>query len=158
MKCSEILFDSDVDDWSEDTSVFNERIIGKKQLTFLIEDEDGEIFGYYLNTEVVEDYGWKQETDSKSFHFNLRCNFNRLESPMKFEAKNLENYRMAGFKMNTAEDDKNLIGMGDVYIFKEQLKHFEVNTYVYQYDNASDKKQGIQEKGCILYRCLSWPR
>ena len=30
--------------------------------------------------------------------------------------------------------------------FKEQLKHFEVNTYVYQYDNASDKKQGIQEK------------
>lgn len=30
--------------------------------------------------------------------------------------------------------------------FKEQLKHFEVNTYVYQYDNASDKKQAIQEK------------
>ena len=30
--------------------------------------------------------------------------------------------------------------------FKEQLKHFEVNTYVYQYDNASDKKQEIQTK------------
>jgi len=30
--------------------------------------------------------------------------------------------------------------------FKEQLKHFEVNTYVYQYDNASDKKQAIQTK------------
>lgn len=26
------------------------------------------------------------------------------------------------------------------------MKHFEVNTYVYQYDNASDKKQAIQTK------------
>ena len=30
--------------------------------------------------------------------------------------------------------------------FKEQLKHYEVNTYVYQYDNASDKKQEIQTR------------
>ena len=30
--------------------------------------------------------------------------------------------------------------------FKEQLKHFEVNNYVYQYDTASDTKQKIQVK------------
>ena len=57
LKCSDIVFDSDVDNWSVRTSVFNERIIGKKQLVFLIEDKDeGEKFGYYLNTEVVEKY------------------------------------------------------------------------------------------------------
>ena len=71
LQCSDIVFDSNVDNWSKDTSVFNERIIGKKQLVFLIEDEDGEKFGYYLNTQVIEKYGKWIETDKKSFHFNL---------------------------------------------------------------------------------------
>ena len=29
-KCSEVIFDSDKDNWSQNTSVLNERIIGKK--------------------------------------------------------------------------------------------------------------------------------
>ena len=53
----------------------------------MIEDEDGEIFGYYLNTEIVEEYRWYQVTDSKSFHFNLQSKNNRLNQPMKFEIK-----------------------------------------------------------------------
>ena len=48
-KCGEVIFDSDKDNWSKDTSVFNERIIGKKQLVFLIEDSEGEKFGYELS-------------------------------------------------------------------------------------------------------------
>ena len=40
-------------------------ILEKKQLTFIIEDEDGEIFGYYYNTEIIEDYGLAAYTDSK---------------------------------------------------------------------------------------------
>ena len=43
MKIGETLFDSNVDDWNVYTSVFNERIIGKKQIVFLIEEEDGEV-------------------------------------------------------------------------------------------------------------------
>ena len=34
LKCDDILFDSKIDEWSENTSVFNERIIGKSKLTF----------------------------------------------------------------------------------------------------------------------------
>ena len=71
LKWGETLFDSNVDNWSKDTSVLNERIIGKKQLVFIIEDDRGEIFGYYMNTEVIEKYCERQETDLKSFHFNL---------------------------------------------------------------------------------------
>ena len=70
--CSELVFDSEVDNWSKNTSVFDKRIIGKKQLIFLIEDTDGELFGYYLNTEVFEKYWGYVETDSKSIHFNFK--------------------------------------------------------------------------------------
>ena len=38
------------------------------------DNEDGEIFGYYLNTAVIEKYDpWNRiETDNKSFEFNLQ--------------------------------------------------------------------------------------
>ena len=32
LECSDIVFDSNVDNWAEGTSEFNDRIIGKKQL------------------------------------------------------------------------------------------------------------------------------
>ena len=42
LKYSEIVFDSDEDNWSINTSVFAEKIMGKDQLLFLIEDEKEE--------------------------------------------------------------------------------------------------------------------
>ena len=48
----------------------NERIIGKSKLVFLIEDEDGEIFGYYLNTKIIDKY-----TDNEGWiHKDANCN------------------------------------------------------------------------------------
>ena len=117
LKCYDILFDSNVDDWSEDTSVFNDRIIGNKQLTFLIEDEDGEKFGYYLNTQVVEEYSWRQ-TDSKSFEFNLQSQNNRLKKPMKFEIKDLKKGRIY---LHGKSDDE-LIWLEDIWLIKENYK------------------------------------
>ena len=52
LKCTDVLFDSFTDNWSENITDFDERINGKKQILFLIEDEDREKFGYYLNTKV----------------------------------------------------------------------------------------------------------
>ena len=89
LNCSDIIFDSDVDNWSRNSSVLNERIIGKKQLLFLIEDGDREKFGYYLNSEIVNKYNERIETDDKSFEFNLESN-GRIKQPMKFEIKNLK--------------------------------------------------------------------
>ena len=48
LRCGEVVFDSDEDNWKQDRSVFNDRIIGRNHLVFLIEDEGGEKFGYYL--------------------------------------------------------------------------------------------------------------
>ena len=116
LKCGEILFDSNVDNW-KNSSVLNERIIGKSKLTFVIENTDGEIFGYYLNTQVVEKYGL-QETDSKSFKFNLQSN-GRLKEPMKFEINDL----IWGGIYLWEKTDGNLINLGDIRLWKENLKN-----------------------------------
>ena len=115
LKCSEILFDSDVDNWPEEPPILNERIIGKKQLAFIIEDIDGEIFGYYCNTQIVEQYGFPgQETDNKSFHFNLQSN-GRLKQPMKFEIKNLIFGGIRLYQKSTIS----LIKLGDIKLAKK---------------------------------------
>ena len=141
LKCTDIIFDSNVDNWSEDTSVFNERIIGKKQLLFLIEDEDGEKFGYYLNTEVIEKYHKHRETDEKSFHFNLQSN-GRLDKLMKFEIIDL---KWGGYYLFEKSDrDFKLITLGDIELKKENNKNLSV---CYQNKNRFDY-HGIKNALC----------
>ena len=61
-------------------SIFNERIMGKKQILFLIEDEEnGEKFGYYLDTIITEEYNNWIRTYNKTFEFTLDSN-GRLEN------------------------------------------------------------------------------
>ena len=117
LKCSDILFDSDVDDWSEYTSVFDKKVYGKKQLTFIIEDEDGQIFGYYMNS-TVKKYSVKLSTDNNSFEFNLQSH-GRLPKPMKFEIKDLEK---GGIVLNQ-QSYYFLISLGEIYLQKENHKN-----------------------------------
>ena len=121
LKCSEVIFDSNVDNWTHHKSVLNEHIIGKKELVFLIEDTNGEKFGYYLNTEVIEKYyPNKVETDSKSFQFNLKSN-GRLSGSMKFPIRDL---RYGGYELyKTSHVYGNLIQLGEISLFKENNKN-----------------------------------
>ena len=117
LKCSEIVFDSNIDNWAEYASVLNERIIGKKQLVCLIEDDRREKFGYYLNNEIIEKYGFSfNKTDNKSFEFNLHSN-GRLQHPTKFEIKDLE-YGYGLIEKNQRE----LIQFGNILLYKKDFK------------------------------------
>ena len=120
LKCLDILFDSNVDNWSHHTSVFDKRIIGKKQLVFLIEDDRGEKFGYYLNTKIVEKYYTRIKTDNKSFEFNLESN-GRLKHPMKFEIINLR----GGYHL-FEKSHKYLIWLGNIFYFLFVKKELEI--------------------------------
>ena len=120
LKCNELVFDSNIDDWSIHSSVFNKRIIGKKQLVFLIVDEENEIFGYYLNTQIENQYyeTFFKATDFKSFEFNLQSNNNRLYKPMKFEIQE----PAYGYYL-TDQSNNLLISLGDINIFKLDKKY-----------------------------------
>ena len=88
LKFCEVVFDSDVNNWSPQTSVFDDKIVGTKQLLFIIEDMVNNVFGYYLSTEIKEVYEFDVATDFNTFLFSLRSN-NRLPNPMKFEMNNI---------------------------------------------------------------------
>ena len=70
-----------------------------------------------MNTEVIDEYGEMNETDKKSFHFNLFSN-GRLKQPMRFEITNL-NY---GYWLYEKSNDE-LIRLGNICLFKENLKN-----------------------------------
>ena len=139
LKHNKILFDSDSHLWTKDISYFDNVIIGKRQLVFLIEAEDGEKFGYYLNTEIIETYDKTIQTDKKSFQFNLQSN-GRLPGSMKFEIKDLKE---GGYILWKKSND-HLIGLGDIVLMKENKK-FE--SCCYQFENSFNY-YGIENAIC----------
>ena len=115
LKCDEILFDSNKDNWNLNHSVFNNKIIKRKQIVFLIEDEEnGRKFGYYLNTQLIEKYRQWIETDTNSFLFTIQSN-NQLNQPMKFEIKNM---KWVGYKLYEKTNNW-LIELGDIKLYKK---------------------------------------
>ena len=83
-KCSEIIFDSDKDDWNQNTSVFDSKIINKSNLMFVIEDTINNKFGGYINSTIDKVDSWI--TDSNAFVFSLKSN-GRINGMMKFNIK-----------------------------------------------------------------------
>ena len=79
----EILFDSFIDDWNIETSVFDSRILYKEKLLFIIESSTNEKFGCFYSTQIssiVEFDSLYQftpktsdqySTDTNTFLFNL---------------------------------------------------------------------------------------
>ena len=122
LKCSEIVFDSMKHNWATETSVLNERIIGKSKLVFLIEDEDGEKFGYFEHTKIQNNIKSFVTTDEYSFHFNLQSQYGRLDSSMKFE---IINKQRGGYRLYH-NNQWDLIRIGDIKLFKENHKNDSV--------------------------------
>ena len=71
-KCLEVIFDSDKDNWSENTSVFGDKLMNKSNLVFVIEEENNNKFGYYFNGTVKTD-GSNMKAQG-SFMFTLKSN------------------------------------------------------------------------------------
>ena len=124
----EVVFDSDIDDWSKDTSTFDQKIFNREKLTFIMEDTEGNVFGGFVNAKIDKyvycEYGeWKGSkiTDKNAFVFSLRSN-GRLKEPMKFDFKS-ENRDWA-FQLQKSIDDYLFVfgGGNDIRINKENSK------------------------------------
>ena len=105
-----IIFDTTFHNWSKYSSELNTKVLGKKQLLFIIEEEDiGEKFGFYLHSEI----SWNFHTmkpHQKSFHFN----FNNCDNLLKFEIRKLK-YEYILFPNESDE----LIQIGDIILYKK---------------------------------------
>ncbi|BFU21714.1 trichohyalin, putative [Entamoeba histolytica] len=116
-RINNILFDSDKDDWNVNTSVFIQRIMNKEHIIIIIEDEDGNKFGGYVNSKIdkVESY----IKDSKSFVFSLKSN-GRMKGMKKFDIKQPQ----CAFYLHSQSDDCLFkFGNGyDIFVGKENIK------------------------------------
>ena len=136
LKCSDILFNYYCDNISEEKTQFIERIKEKRNLVFLIENTDGEVFGYFTDNEI--DNNNNQSTNP--FHFNLKSNNNRLPGPMKFEVKDKNNCGCKLFQKWEFE----LFQFGDINIVKENWKN---HSFCFQNEDYFDY-HGIQNALC----------
>ena len=147
MECNEILFDSDVDDWSKDTSVFDKKVFKQEQLIFLIEDEDGQKFGFYLDGMIMS-YNRDLPGDDNSFCFNLQSN-GRLDRPMKFEVLKSKIFKTNVYHLYP-NVDKNLIRIGDIYLYKKNWKNQSFcQQDCFDYHNIEKAISGKCEMECI---------
>ena len=141
MKCNDILFDSKVDNWNQHTSMFTRTILGIENIIILIEDEDNEIFGFFVDTKLCinfNSYG-QGKIGRNSFEFNLQSN-GRLTEPMKFDIK-----QNGGCCYTICKDyDEKLIEIGDIIIYKQEFKN---ESYCIQSDYYFDYK-GIRKALC----------
>ena len=131
LQCSYVVFDSTIDDWSISTSIFNDVIIGKNHLAFLIETEQGDSIGYYFNPFVTNVFDEWIEADKKSFHFNLGQTESNLKQMMKYDIKEP---RKAGITLFDKSDEW-LVKLGDIYLFKKNNAQM---SYCVYFDNHFD--------------------
>ena len=117
-KCSEVLFDSDKDDWSQNTSVFGDKIYGKSNLMFIVEDTNNNKFGGYLTSTIdkYDDY----IIDKNAFVFSLKSN-GRINGTKKFDISN----SCYSFKIWMKSNSEYLFKFGyeDLGIFKKSYKN-----------------------------------
>ncbi|BFU18597.1 trichohyalin, putative [Entamoeba histolytica] len=113
-RISNILFDSDKDDWKVDTSVFIQRIMNKEHLIIIIKDSNGNKFGGYVHSKIDKTGQWIY--DSNSFLFSLES-IERIKGMMKFDIKEPQ---FAFCLFNQSYDCLFKFGyFGDIEVYKE---------------------------------------
>ena len=134
-------------DWNQNTSVFNERIEGKSNLIFLIEDEEKNKFGGFVDIQIAP-FNWLKTNEM--FLFSLQSN-GRLKEMMKFD-KNPNNG--GGFWLDR-KNDPYLFGFGsgsgsnqDIDITKSNTKNISIccQTNCYEYNGIQNALRGTNSQ------------
>ena len=150
MTFGEIVFNSDKDEWNIGTSVFNERINNRSKLLFVIENEDREMYGYYLDTKIDVNGEYQRwiPTNEETFLFSMRSN-GRNEGMKKFIMKD----KTSGYWLQKNENEC-LISLGAtpaIVLSKKDSKSgilIKNKSYCNQYGERYVDYEGIPNALC----------
>ncbi|EMD43647.1 Hypothetical protein EHI5A_116970 [Entamoeba histolytica KU27] len=139
-----ILFDSDKDDWNKNTSVFDRRIMNKEHIIIIIEDENGNKFGGYINSKIDKVICFIN--DPKSFLFSLESN-GRIDGVFQGMKKfDIKEPQYTFYLCNQSHDY--LFGFGngeDIGVGKENYKTLSYcDQRSYEYEGISNALCGKQ--------------
>ena len=147
-----ILFDSEINKWSENDSEFGEIMKGKKDVIVLIEDERKNLFGGYIGNEIVVQ---QDSNDNSCYVFSLRKNgeFN----PNKYQKNDV------GYSYWIPSDSTSiLISFGttgllckDITLYKKDYSSGYCSQHCYNYNNeqfALTGKYWFNIKRIVVYQ------
>ena len=138
------IFNSTVDNWGIKSSIFDDRILYKKDVVVFIEDEEDNAFGVYLGSNMDNFYYRENgksfglaNPDPYSFVFTLYSN-GRLNNHRKFNIKYSE--RGHAFSLSRAEDDTLVnVGKDDIVVMKKSKRN-RCSCEAFSYNYGSNKK------------------
>ena len=111
---NETIFDSTIDDWKENTTEFDKKIMHRRKLIFLIEDTEANIFGCYIDTQITID-GYEHLKDNKCFVFSFDSKSKQI---IKYDVVDSNN----AFKVYKSNDTKLMtIGWYHIVIMKKDI-------------------------------------
>ncbi|ELP90913.1 hypothetical protein EIN_360860, partial [Entamoeba invadens IP1] len=148
-KITNVLFDSTIDDWSLNSSVFSERVLNKSNLCVLIEDTNHNKFGGVFNGEI-SDIG-HYHNGGESFLFSLVRN--GTLNPKKFrKSNNYSFYEMCCYEQNS----KVLFSFGfydDICVYKKGIdKNFcKPCTFTAKQNELTDNDKFVTKSIIINY-------
>ena len=122
-KYEQMIFDSSIHCWNENSSEFDSIIFNKEKLMFFIEDTNDNLFGCYINSKINR-CKYKKGSgirDENAFIFSIKNN-GKSDEMIKMDIK--KELSDSAFTLYTKESDKLFeIGRGcDICIKKENNK------------------------------------
>ncbi|KAL7713152.1 TLDc domain-containing protein [Entamoeba marina] len=127
-KCS-IVFDSNLDGIGTN-NILSSRLFGKSKLCFISFDDDGNVFGGFLNTEIKKINSWI--SDTKAFVFSLYRNGDY--SPTQYKVK--KNKDDNSFALYSNNDCLYQFGyFGDVYVWTIGINGSKCHQSDFEYQN-----------------------
>ena len=114
-----LLFDSSIDEWNLTTSILNQKIISKNNLVFIIEDENGNVFGYYHASSIKKYTMEWSPTNQTAFLFSLRRK-GSTEEPKKYELLNTTH----GCELYNNSNNLLVSLAASIVIYKENNKEY----------------------------------
>ena len=140
-----LLFNSEKDDWSQETSQFDKKVYGKEKILFLIEDKKNNLFGCYLHSKI-DNYRWNENDEWKGeriedpncFVFTLRSNERNTFERFKIKYGN----KKFAFTLHKSDDPILFcVGSGyDICLYKENVKQ---NSFCHQFSFTYGSKKNV---------------
>ena len=157
MSIKEEIFHSDQNKWEINNSEFCEKLNGKRNIIIVIKDTEGNIFGGYISTDMIEN---KYLFDNNGYLFSIKKNGEITNK--KYSIKNneysftIETDNSPGLFSFGGEDKGNKNYFKDICIYKKDYKSKNnfCKQHSYEYygeENALIGKQEFEIKKIIVY-------
>ena len=147
MEIKNILFNSNIDKWSQNDSNFGKKLEGKQNIIIVIEDKEGNIFGGFISKEIIQN---KFIFDNNSYLFSLKKDGKIINK--KYPIKNNEYcFKISSDEWRVlfgfgAKDNGDMTSYKDICVYKKDYKNGKNSCEQHSYEYKGEENALIGKK------------